>query len=179
MKKIITMLALLAWSVAAFAQDPLSRPLMEIAEVEINDGDVSLAVYDVPDADQHAYYLCVGRLGIGDDIVQIQIDPLFQLFIPLGGTLEEAQAKMEEFRGVANMPSGEGMETLGTLALTTPVTGKLEPVYLNSRRFIFQRIIEFSVKRDGYVRATHISRGNFSSLLSGLKLYRKIHPNEP
>lgn len=178
MKRVLSILVFLALGVAAFAQGSLLKQTLEIAEVEINDGDVTLSVFDMPEGDVHQYYLCVGTLGIGDDIIQFDVDPVFQLFIPLGGTLAEAEAKLEEFRGVANMSAGEGIETVGTLALANPSTGKEEPVYLTSRRFIFQRIIEFSVKRDGYVRATHIGRGEFGSLLSGVKFYRKIHPNE-
>lgn len=179
MKRVLSILVFLALGVTAFAQGSVLKQTLEIAEVEINDGDVSLSVFDMPEGDVHQYYLDVGTLGIGDDIIQFNVDPVFRLFIPLGGTLAEAQAKLEEFRGVANMSAGEGIETVGTLALANPSTGTEEPVYLTARRFIFQRIIEFSVKRDGYVRATHIGRGDFGTLLNGVKFYRKIHPNEP
>ena len=109
----------------------------------------------------------------------VDIDPVFQLFIPLGETLEGAQTKLEEFRAVASEPAGTVLETVGVLALGNPTTGDPEPVYVTSRRFIFQRIIEFSVQRNGYVRATHIGRGDFGTIVSGVKWYRKIHPNEP
>ena len=171
MKKVISSVFLLVWTVVAFAQGSVLKQTLEIAEVEINDGDVSLSVFDMPEGDTHQYYLCVGTLGIGDDILQFKV--------PLGGTLAEAEAKMEEFKGVAGMSVGDGIETVGTLALANPSTGEEEPVYLTSRRFIFQRLIEFAVKRDGYVRATHIARSEFNSLLNGVKFYRKIHPNEP
>lgn len=179
MKRILCILVFLALGVAAFAQGSLLKQTLEIAEVEMNDGEVSLSVFDMPEGDVHQYYLCIGTLGVGDDIIQFKVDPVFELFIPLGGTLAEAEAKMEEFRGVANMSSGEGIETVGTLALGNPSTGEEEPVYLTSRRFLFQRLIEFSVKRNGYVRSTDIPRSEFSSLLNGVKFYRKIHPDEP
>lgn len=60
----------------AHAQGTLLKQVLEIAEVEINDGDVTLSVFDMPEGDVHQYYLCVGTLGIGDDFVQLQIDPL-------------------------------------------------------------------------------------------------------
>lgn len=31
------------------------------------------------------YYLSVGHLGIGGDILQINFDRIFELFLPLGG----------------------------------------------------------------------------------------------
>ena len=178
MKRIATTLLVLVWTVVAFAQGSVLKQTLEIAEVEINDGEVSLSVFDMPELEKHQYFLCVGTLGIGDDFVQLQFDPVFQLFLPLGETLEEAQAKLEEFKDIAKEPSGTEIETVGTLALANPSTGDLEPVYLTSRRFLFQRIIEFSVKRTGYVRATHIGRSDLGSLITGVKLYRKIHPNE-
>ena len=93
MKRIVSTLFVFIWTVVAFAQGSILKQTLEIAEVEINDGEVSLSVFDMPEEGQHQYFLCVGTLGIGDDFIQLQIDPVFQLFLPLGNTLEEAQAK--------------------------------------------------------------------------------------
>lgn len=178
MKRFLCTIFILACTLVTFAQGSILKQTLDIAEVEINDGEVTLSVFDMPEEGQHQYFLCVGTLGIGDDYVQVHIDPVFQLFIPLGGTLKEAQAKLEEFKAIAKKPKGTELETVGTLALANPSTGELEPVYVTSRRFLFQRIIEFSVKRNGYVRATHITKGDFGSLLTSVKIYRKIHPKE-
>ena len=178
MKRIVSTLLILTWAVVAFAQGSLLKQTLEIAEVEINDGAVSLSVFDMPEEGQHQYFLCVGTLGFGDSFVQLEIDPVSQLFIPLGNTLEEAQAKLVEFKAMAKKPSHTEMETVGTLALANPSTGELEPVYVTSRRFLTQKIISFSVKRNGYVRAAHIPNMDFSSLVTSVKLYRKIHPKE-
>ena len=177
LKALVTLLAT-AMPVVAFAQGSLLKQTLEIAEVDINDGQVSLSVFDMPEEGEHQYFLCVGTLGIGDDFIQVQIDPLFQLFVPLGGTLKEAQAKLEEFRDIGKAAEGTEIETIGTLALANPTTGTPEPVYVTSRRFLAQKLIEFSVKRNGYVRATHIPRIDFASLVSSVKLYKKIHPKE-
>ncbi|MBR4229987.1 MAG: hypothetical protein IKR83_04680 [Bacteroidales bacterium] len=178
MKRVIITFMLLVWAVAAFAQGSILKQTLEIAEVEINDGQLTMSVFDMPEEGQHQYFLCVGTLGIGDDYLQLQIDPLFQLFIPLGNTLEEAQAKMEEFKAIAKQPEGTEIQTVGTLALANPTMGEYETVYVASRRFLVQKIIEFSVHRNGYVRATHIAKGDFGSLLNSLKLYRKLHKKE-
>lgn len=178
MKRIVSTLFVFVWTVVAFAQGSVLKQTLEIAEVEINDGEVCLSVFDMPEDGQHQYFLCVGTLGIGDDFIQLQIDPVFELFLPLGNTLEEAQAKLETFKEIAKEPSGTEMETVGTLALSNPTTGEPEPVFLTSRRFLFQRLVEFSVRRNGYVRATHIGRSDLGTLIAGVKLYRKIHPDE-
>lgn len=177
-RKSFIVLLLAGMPFMAHAQGTLLKPVLEIAEVEINDGDVTLTVFDMPEGDVHQYYLCVGTLGIGDDFVQLQIDPLNQLFLPLGNTLEEAQSKLESFKDVASLPAGKGFETEGVLAVGNPSMGEVEPVSVTSRRFLFQRIIEFSVQRNGYVRATHIGRGELGSIVSSVKFYRKIHPKE-
>ena len=178
MKRFLTILAFLAIGLVAFAQGSLRKQTRTVSEVEIDDGAVTLSVFDMPDGDMHQYYLCVGQLGIGDDVIQFNIDPVSQLFIPLGGTLAEAQEKLEEIRGVANRAAGEGIETVGVLAVGNPSTGVEETVCLTARRIVLQKHVEFTVRRNGYVRSTVIGRNNLGSLLTGLKFYRKIHPKQ-
>ena len=64
---------------------------MELATVESEAGGVThteLMVFKMQDAG--TYWLSVGNLGIGGEIIQLDFDPVFELFIPLGNTLEEA-----------------------------------------------------------------------------------------
>lgn len=178
MKRVICFITVLFMTLAAFAQGSVLKQTLDIAEVEINDGQVTVSVFNMPDEGQNHYYLCVGTLGVGDDFFQLKIDPLYQLFIPLGDTLEEAQARLEEMKALAKEPAGTEIETVGVLALANPSTGTPEPVYLTSRRFLTQKLVEFSVKRNGYVRATHIGRAEIASLSSSVKIYRKIHKKE-
>ena len=178
MKRFLTILAFLAIGITAFAQGSFRKQIRTVSEVDLDDGAVTLSVFDMPDGDVHQYYLCVGQLGIGDDVIQFNIDPVSQLFIPLGGTLAEAQVKLEEIRGVANMAVGDGIETVGVLAVGNPSAGVEETVYLTARRIVLQKHVEFTVKRNGYVRSTVIGRNNLGSLLTGLKFYRKIHPKQ-
>ena len=178
MKRFLSILVFLTLGIAVFAQGSRLKQMHTIADVEIEDGIVTLSIFDMPDGDVHQYYLCVGELGIGDDVVQFNIDPVSQLFIPLGGTLAEAQAKLEEIRGIANMASGEGIETVGILAVGNPSTGEQVPVYLTARRVHFQKHVEFTIKRDGYIRSTVHGRNDLGSLLTSLKFYRKIHPKQ-
>lgn len=177
-KRFLSILVCVALGGAAFAQGFFQKQIRTINEVEIDDGAVTLSVFDMPDGDVHRYFLCVGRLGTGDDVTQFNIDPVAQLFIPLGGTLAEAQAKLEEIRGVANRSSGEAMETVGILATGFPSNGETEPVYLTARRVLFHKNVEFTVRRDGYIRSTVIGRNDLGSLLTGFKFYRKIHPKQ-
>ena len=96
MKRFLATLLLASAAAVAFAQNSLIRPRMEIAESEEN--GISLEVFYMDDESPRVYYLSLGHLGVGSDIVQIQFDPLYELFIPLGNTLEESIGKMEEIK---------------------------------------------------------------------------------
>ena len=65
----------------------------------------------------------------------------------------------------------------GCLAIGYP-NDKLETVKVTSRRFVIQRLVEFSIEREGYIRATHIPRSDLASITGSVKLYRKLHPKE-
>lgn len=177
MKRIvIIIIALTVTFVATFAQGSLLKQTLDIAEVEVN--DVTLSVFNMPENGQNHYYLCAGNLGFGDDFIQLQLDPVSELFIPLGDTLDDAQAKLEEFKALAKKPAGTGFETVGCLAIGNPSMAEQETVIVTSRRFLGQKLVEFSVRRNGYIRAAHIARGQIGSLASGVKFYRKLHPKE-
>jgi hypothetical protein len=184
MKRIITMLVLLCVTVSAFAQDSsLLRQRMEIAQTSAEVDDIietKLEVFYMDDESPRMYYLSLGNLGVGFDILQINFDPLFELFIPLGGTLDEAIAKMEEIKDFYNEQRLATTELTGCFALGYPNDERVS-VTVTKRQFLFSRILEFSLPTgsEGIVRATHISRSDFNSLLSGVKFYRKLHPDEP
>lgn len=181
MKKFIISLALACVTVFTFAQtSKVLRPRLEIAEVTSEENNIDLEIFYMDDENPRTYYLSLGNLGIGGGIVQIDIDPVFELFIPLGGTLEEAQAKMEEIKAFYKLPKRSKAEIQGCFAAVYP-TEELIPVTVTSRRFLFSKVLEFSIPTPGsetVVRATHVSKSNFSGLLGSLKIYRKLHPKQ-
>ena len=124
-----------------------------------------------------SYWLSVGHLGVGIDIIQIQFDPVYELFIPLGNTLDEALETLSDLQAFYKKPKQSAMEVQGCLAAIVP-NDNLEPVTITSRRFLTSKILSFSVIRDDLIRATYISRSDFGSLVLSVKMYRKIHPKE-
>ena len=70
MKRLVSNVLVLMWAVAAFAQGSILKQTLEIAEVEVDDGDVTISVFNMPEEGQNQYCLCVGTLGIGNDVVQ-------------------------------------------------------------------------------------------------------------
>ena len=177
--KTLTILLLAAMPALASAQVlQKASQRLELATVE-----TELAGYETAELevfkmnDTGTYWLSVGHLGIGVDLVQLKFDPVFELFIPLGNSLEEAIAKMKELKAFYKQPRLSTMEVQGCLAAMYP-SENFEPVTITSRRLLGAKILSFSVQRDDFVRATYISKSDFGSLLFSLKAYKKLHPKE-
>lgn len=179
MKRLFATLAIACVTVLAFAQNSsILRPRMEIAEIEENES-VVLDVFYMNDESPRVYYLSVGNLGIGNNVIQIGFDPAFELFIPLGGTLDEAILALNELKAFCKQPKKSTMEIQGLFSVAYP-TGEPVTITVTSRRFIFSKILEFSLptESEGIVRATHVSRAKFNSIISSVKIYKALHPNE-
>ena len=177
MKRLFVILALAAVAIGAYAQNSLLRQRMDIAEFESEENNTSISVFYMDDETPRVYYLSLGNLGIGTDIIQVQFDPVYELFIPLGNTLDDAIEKMKDIQDLYKLPRLGSSELDGCFAAAYP-DGTSTKVAVTSRRFLATKVLEFSLPGDGPVRATHISKSNFGSLLKTLKLYRKIHPKE-
>ena len=179
MKKIFTILVLAAVCTTASAQvlEKASQRL-ELTTLETELGGfetASLEVFKMNDTG--TYWLSVGHLGIGTDLLQLQFDPVYELFIPLGDSLEEAVEKMNELKAFYKNPRLSEMQIDGCLAALYPGEN-FEPVTVTSRRLLGSKILSFSVKRDDLVRATYITKSDFGALVFSLKGYKALHPNE-
>ena len=179
------MLSLLACSFAAVAQESKLPQRLELVSVELETGDQgsifsseeNLEVFNMPVDGVNHYFLSVGHLGIGDDIIQMNIDPIFELFIPIGGTVAEAMEFLQELQALYKGPKGSSMEITGCLAASYP-NEELEKVTVTYQKVLLSNMLAFSVERKGFIRATHISKSQFNSLVGSLKIYRKLHPKE-
>lgn len=152
---------------------------MELVSVESEIGEAfttELSVFQMDD--DHSYWLSVGHPGIGSEIVQLKFDPVYEMFIPLGDTLDEAIETMKDLLDIYSRPRLYSTEVQGCLAAMYPDGEKLEPVTITSRRVLLTKILSFAVQRDDFVRSTFIDRSDFNSLVTSLKLYKKIHPKE-
>ncbi len=183
MKTLKIALAILLFAAApvfSYAQEnPLLKPVVEIVEIEVSNSDIEISIFDMPEGDQHNYFLDLGVLGIGDAFLQLHLDPLSHLFIFLGNTLAEAQDAMDDLKAFAKQPHGTTREMVGTLSVANPLTGTPEPLYLTVRKGLFSRVVEFCVQRNGYIRSTWIPKSDLGSAASSLKIYRKLHKKQP
>ena len=187
MKKIFLLISLLVWSVSAIAQGALQKipQRLEIVTVDLELGDEgsflsteeNLEVFNMPIEGVNHYFLSVGHLGIGDDVIQFNINPLFELFIPLGDSLSEAQEYLLELQALYKGPKGKSIEIEGCLALGYP-NGDMEKVRVTYQKVLLTNVLEFRVERQDCILATHIPKTEFGSLVRGLKIYRKLHKKE-
>ena len=176
MKKIVAIFVLLACYFATFAQESMPQRL-EVAQIEDSDGNTICSVFNMPNEGQNHYWLDVGTLGHGDEVIQVYMDPLSHLYIPLGDTLDEAIETLTKLRDYCKETPGTAMEMNGSLRPIFPDPDKMETVTVTARKAL-SRKLEFSLQREDYIRATYVSKSDLGSLLSSVKFYRKLHPKE-
>ncbi|MBO7604064.1 MAG: hypothetical protein J6S97_06575 [Bacteroidales bacterium] len=178
MRKALLIVLLAVLPLISFAQTSGIPQRLSIVSIETGSGDPDerIEVFNTPAEGQNHYYLSVGHLGFGDEVVQILFDPIFELFIPLGDSLSEAIETLENIQGLFNEEPGARMESQGCLAFGVP-DGNLETVAITYTRFL-GRMLVFSLEREGYIRSSHVSKSNFGSAVRGVKFYKKLHPKE-
>lgn len=176
--KMLAMLLLAVSPLTLFAQHPMLQQRMEIVEVEVGEDALPLQVFSLTIDGQEQYYLTVGSLGVGDRVIQVVADKISELFIPLGSTLAEAQASMEEMNALFDEPVDTRLEVAGSLDMFAPSDGQ-ETVAVTHYRKLIGHKLEFSLERNGYFYATYVARSDFRALVRGVKFYRKLHPSKP
>ena len=73
---------------------------------------------------------------------------------------------------------GTGIEIQGCLAFGFPKDEKMETVTVTYRKVLLSRMLEFSVRREGYIRSAHVQKSDFGSLVSSVKLHHKLFPKK-
>ena len=171
------MLVLVAGLLPALAQQPKLPPIVEIAEVEDTDGNTVIDIASCLQDGKYVYYLDVGSLAIGNEVVQISLDPVDRLFIPLGETLTESVSTMQKLLDLYNTESGTSTEIEACYAPLLPDSTR-ETVKVTFRRILLGRKLEFSMDRGDHILATYVSRSDFANLMSNLKAYSRMHPGQ-
>ena len=97
-----------------------------------------------------------------------------KLYALIGG---QTSKTLEELKALYKEAPGSSIEVDGNLAVGFP-KDNLEKVTVTHRKVMLSHMLEFSVARGQYIRATHISKSDFGSIVSSVKMYRRIHPKE-
>ena len=177
MKRIATLFAALIFTTGLFAQTTKLHNVKEIVTIENENTGKTVEVVNIPIDGVNHYWLHVGNMGIGDKIVQINLDPVYRLYIPLGGNITEAVAAMEDLKTLYKEPKGTMREIQGSFKPFFPTEG-LETVRVYRHQPLLTNQLQFVIERDGYERVAYLAKSEFSSLLRGLKLYGKMHKSE-
>ena len=175
MKRIALFFLALTLAVTASAQKYDITKLVEIAEVESGDQSI-LSVFSIPDeTGQATCFLCVGSMGLGDEIIQIDVDPINKLFIPLGSNRTEVMETLDRIKLHFDEPAGTSVEVTGCFAPAIPNENR-ETVTVTTRKVLFGKKLEFKLERDGVIRATYVSRSDFKTLMVNVKLNKRWLP---
>ena len=177
MKKFAAIFVALMCTASLFAQNGKLPIIKEIVSLEHENTGQTVDVVNIPVDGVNHYWLHVGNMGIGDKIVQVELDPVYRLYIPLGDNITDAVKTMEELKTLYKEPKGTMREIQGSFKPFFPGEG-LETVQVYKFKLLFENKLQFVIERDGYQRVTYLSKSEFNSLLSGLKFHGKLYPSE-
>ena len=177
MKRIATLLAGILCTAGLFAQTSNLPAVMEIVSISNENTGKTVDVVNIPVEGANHYWLHVGNMGIGDKVVQVELDPVYRLYIPLGDNVTDAVKTMEELKTLYKEPNGTMREIQGSFKPFLPGEG-LETVKVYKHKPLLTNQLQFVIERDGYDRVAYLDKSDFNSLLSGLKFHGKLHPEE-
>ncbi len=177
MKKVAILIAALLCTAGLFAQNGKLPIVKEIVSLENGNTGQTVDVVNIPVDGQNRYYLHVGNMGIGDKIVQVELDPVYRLYIPLGNNITDAVATMEDLKTLYKEPKGTMREIQGSFKPFFP-TVETETVQVYKFKLLFENKLQFVIERDGFSRVAYLTKSDFNSLLRGLKFHGKLYPSE-
>lgn len=158
------------------AQKPALQARATIASVEDETSQYEVFPLIMPDGSKQ-YYLSLGNVFVGDHKIGVDV-PVAELFVYLGANLNETLSTMEEIKTWFKEPVDTEHHVGGRLAIGQP-DGTLEEIEVETSKGLFGgKYLEFEVERSGADLYATIGKANFSSLVSGVKFYRKLHPKE-
>ena len=177
MKRIATLFAALLCTAGLFAQTSKLPLIKEITSITDENTGKTVTIVNIPVDDVNHYWLDAGNMGIGDKVVQVEVEHIFRLYIPLGDNITDAVAAMEDLKTLYKEPKGTMREIQGSFKPFLPGEG-LETVKVYRHQPLLTNQLQFVIERDGYERVAYLDKSNFNSLLSGLKFHGKLYPSE-
>ena len=177
MKRFTTFIVALLCTSGLFAQTSEIPIVKEIVSITNDNTGQTVDVVNIPIDGVNRYFLHVGNMGIGDKVVQIELDPVYRLYIPLGNNITDAVAAMEDLKTLYKEPKGTMREIQGCFQPFFP-TEETETVQVYKFKLLLENKLQFVIERDGYSRVAYLAKSDFNALLSGLKFHGKLHPSE-
>ena len=91
MKRIASLIVAVICTTGLFAQTNKIPTIKEIVSIENENTTQAVQIVNIPVDGINHYWLHVGSMGIGNKVIQVELDPFDQLFIPLGDNITDAQ----------------------------------------------------------------------------------------
>lgn len=164
MKKMFLTLALVCMAICSYAQrDIKPRDCMEIASVETNDNEITL--YQVKEADgTSCFYLAASHVLVSFSLEILESTTSFSsadgTLLYFGASADEAMDKLDALIDLFSEQAGAQMEFTCRDGSTVAAT---------LRKGLFGKYLD--------IQDTNVSKGDFKSLKTSLKMARKLHPN--
>lgn len=177
MKRITSFFIALICTASLFAQNSQLPVVKEIVSITNENTNRTVDVVNIPVDGVNRYFLHVGNMGIGDKVAQIELDPVYRLYIPLGNNITDAVTAMEALKTLYKEPKGTMREIQGSFKPFFP-TEETETVKVYRHQPLLTNQLQFVIERDGYSRVAYLDKSDFNSLLNGLKLHGKLYPSE-
>ena len=170
MKRIIICLAMVLCSMVSMAQ----AWRLECVEVERNDKHFEVFQYRVADSLQ-GYFL---GLDTPDRIPGslITFDMFTEVCLYLGATLDEAQAVLEEIYLFFDEEVGVSRVFTARMALGTDLMDASTSTCTVQKRLLGVHRLCFAFEHSGYTTENYLRKGDIRSIITNLKIYRKLHP---
>lgn len=177
MKKLISLFVAIICAASLFGQTTKLPVVLDVVTIENENTGETVDIVNIPIDGVNRYYLHVGNMGIGNKVVQVNLDPIYRLYIPLGNNITEAIKAMEDLKTLFKEDKGATREIKGSFEPFFP-TEDLLTVQVSKFKFLVENKLQFVIECDGFSRVAYMAKSDFNSLLRGLKLYGKIHRSE-
>lgn len=179
MKKAFSTLTFGLLSLLAIAQNQPAGIRLEVAECTINEKEYTIFSYTDKEDGTFSYYLGLGTPdGISETI--FVFDQFTETCIGMGTTLDEVQARLDEFLALLNETPGTTREYPARLGVGE---GFIHPESTSAKcevrkKLLWGKRLVFYFKNDAYTTETYLSKSGIKSLRTNLKIYRKLHPKK-
>ena len=177
MKRIATLFAAIICTASLSAQTGKLPLIKEITSITNENTGRTVSVVNIPVDDVNHYWLDAGNMGLGDKVVQIEVEHVYRLYLPLGDNITDALKTMEELKALYKEPKGTMREIQGSFKPFLPGE-ELETVKVYRHQPLLTNQLQFVIERDGYDRVAYMDKSDFNSLLNGLKFHGKLYPAE-
>ena len=177
MKRIASLIVAVICTTGLFAQTNKIPTIKEIVSIENENTTQAVQIVNIPVDGINHYWLHVGSMGIGNKVIQVELDPFDQLFIPLGDNITDAVAFMEDLKTLFKEPKGTMRVIQGSFKPFFPGEN-LETIQVYKHKPLLTNQLQFVIERDGYERVAYLSKSDFNALLKGLKFHGKLNPSE-